>query len=101
MYSTNDWESFIELYRQRDIILCVGQGNWEEELLESTRQMDGLLKAKGIPAWIDYWGFDSAHDWEWWRKQIVYYMEKVVEKRNAILLTSLATLCNPQGSLAM
>ena len=76
-----DDHPYLDLYRKRDIIMCVGQGNWEDELLESTRQMDGLLKAKNIPAWIDYWGFDSAHDWEWWRKQIVYFMGKIVEKK--------------------
>jgi len=65
-------------YRKRRIIMCVGQGAWEDELLESTRQMDALLKSKNVPAWIDYWGYDSAHDWAWWRKQIVYFMNNVV-----------------------
>ena len=65
-------------YRKRRIIMCVGQGAWEDELLESTRQMDALLKSKIVPAWIDYWGYDSAHDWAWWRKQIVYFMGEIV-----------------------
>lgn len=69
---------WIDLYRQRQIILCVGQGRWEEELLESTRQMDEILCRKGIPAWIDYWGFDVDHDWPWWRKQLAYFMEKIM-----------------------
>ena len=72
---------YLDIYRKRNIIMCVGQGNWEDELLESTRQIDALIKAKGIPAWIDYWGYDSAHDWEWWRKQIVYFMQKVLEHK--------------------
>ena len=58
--------------------MCVGQGSWEDELLDSTRQMDALLKEKDVPAWIDYWGFDSAHDWAWWRKQIVYFIDKLL-----------------------
>lgn len=62
----------------RRIIMCVGQGSWEDELLDSTRQMDALLKEKNIPAWIDYWGYDSAHDWAWWRKQIVYFIDKLL-----------------------
>ena len=73
---------YLDLYRNRDIIMCVGQGNWEEELLDSTRKVDALLKDKDIPARIDYWGYDSAHDWEWWRKQIVYFMSKVIEKKS-------------------
>ena len=43
--------------------------------------LDDILRAKNIPAWIDYWGYDSAHDWEWWRRQIVYFMGKIVEKK--------------------
>lgn len=73
---------FLNFYRQKTIILCVGQGNWEEELLDSTRKMDALLKAKGIPAWVDYWGPDVAHDWAWWRKQIVYFMDKLLSWNN-------------------
>ena len=37
-----------------------------------------LLKEKNVPAWIDYWGYDSAHDWAWWRKQIVYFMDHLL-----------------------
>ena len=67
-----------DIYRHRRIIMCVGQGSWEDELLDSTRQMDALLKEKNVPAWIDYWGYDSAHDWAWWRKQIVYFIDKLL-----------------------
>jgi enterochelin esterase-like enzyme len=38
----------------------------------------GPSKENGVPAWIDYWGFDSAHDWAWWRKQIVYFIDKLL-----------------------
>lgn len=27
---------------------------------------------------IDYWGYDSAHDWAWWRKQMVYFMDHLL-----------------------
>ena len=47
-------------------------------LSQSSRQMDALLKEKNVPTWIDYWGFDSAHDWAWWRKQIVYFIDKLL-----------------------
>lgn len=76
-----DDHPYIDIYRNRNIILCVGQGNWEEELLDSTRKLDALLRSKNISAWVDYWGFDSAHDWVWWRKQIVYFMEKVIREK--------------------
>lgn len=73
---------YLKFYRQKEIILCVGQGAWEDELLDSTRKMDALLKAKQIPAWVDYWGHDVAHDWAWWRKQIVYFMDKLLSWNN-------------------
>ena len=65
------------LYRESRIILCVGQGAWEEDLLASTRRMDRLLREKGIPAWVDYWGFDVDHDWPWWRKQLPYFVDSL------------------------
>ena len=73
-----DDHPYWHIYRQRRIVMCVGQGAWEDELLDSTRQMDALLKEKNVPAWIDYWGYDSAHDWAWWRKQIVYFMDHLL-----------------------
>lgn len=65
---------WMELYRRSSIILCCGQGPWEDELLRRTHEMDDLLSAKGIPHWADYWGFDVAHDWPWWRKQLPYFL---------------------------
>ena len=73
-----DDHPYLALYRKKRIILCVGRGKWEEDMLNSTRQMDRILKEKKVPAWVDYWGYDVSHTWEWWRKQIVYFMGKVV-----------------------
>ena len=66
------------LYARSTIILCVGQGAWEEELLEETRKFDALLKQQGISAWVDYWGYDVSHDWSWWRKQWIYFLSQVL-----------------------
>ena len=68
---------YMGLYRESRIILCVGQGAWEEDLLASTRRMDRLLRQMGIPAWVDYWGFDVDHDWPWWRKQLPYFVDSL------------------------
>lgn len=70
---------YMDLYRNSRIILCVGQGAWEEDLLASTRRMDALLREKQIPAWVDYWGHDVDHDWSWWRKQLPYFLEKILQ----------------------
>lgn len=68
---------YIQMYNQSRIILCTGQGAWEWELLPSIHRMDDILRAKGIHAWVDYWGFDVAHDWPWWKVQLRYFMEKL------------------------
>lgn len=70
---------YMELYRQSHIIACVGQGAWEIETLDGTRELDRVLREKGIPAWVDYWGYDVKHDWDWWQKQLPYFMGKLLD----------------------
>ncbi|WP_379137476.1 esterase family protein [Paenibacillus sp. sgz500958] len=67
-------EHYLNQYRQSNIILCVGQGAYEDEMLHETRLLQELLHHKNIPARIDYWGTDVNHDWPWWNKQIHYYI---------------------------
>ena len=52
----------LEQYRLSNIIVCVGQGAWEDEAIDDTRYLDYLLREKSVPAWIDYWGHDGNHD---------------------------------------
>ena len=63
---------YMELYRHRKAIICVGQGPWEEPV--STYQLRDILQQKQIPAWVDFWGYDCAHDWDWWYKQVTYFV---------------------------
>ena len=65
---------YLEQYRQSKIIVCVGQGAWEEEAIEDTRGLDVLFREKSVPAWIDYWGHDVNHDWPWWYKQMNHFL---------------------------
>ena len=69
---------YIQLYNQRKIMICVGQGAWEDLLLAGTRRLDEVLHRKGIRAGADYWGLDVNHDWPWWKKQIRYFLPNVV-----------------------
>lgn len=69
---------YIPLYNRSKICICVGQGSWEDDTIRSTRRLDGVLRSKGINAWVDYWGYDSCHDWPWWRKQLVYFLDYVL-----------------------
>lgn len=68
---------YLNLYRQHKIAFVVGQGRWEEECLRDTHEMEQLLREKGIPAIVDYWGYDVDHDWPWWRKMLPYYLERL------------------------
>ena len=66
---------FLDWYRRSDIVACVGQGAWENEALEDTRQLDRLFREKRIPAWVDFWGTDVDHDWPWWHQQMCYFLD--------------------------
>lgn len=65
---------YLDRFRASTIIVCVGQGAWEEDSLRETRQLDADLQNLGVHAWVDYWGFDVNHDWPWWRKQWPYFL---------------------------
>ena len=52
----------------------MGQGAWEGPMLQSARELQPILEEKGIKAWIDYWGFDVCHDWNWWKKELEYFL---------------------------
>jgi esterase/lipase superfamily enzyme len=68
---------YLDQYRQSRIIVCTGQGAWEDEMLADTHALKGILEAKGIPHWIDIWGGDVNHDWPWWRKMLPYFLERL------------------------
>jgi esterase/lipase superfamily enzyme len=66
---------FLDRLRAAKIAIVVGQGAWEEEMIADTHALEGVLRAKGIPAIVDYWGHDVNHDWPWWRKMLPHYLE--------------------------
>lgn len=70
---------YLELYAKADkFILCCGQGAWEDKLLASTRELQGILESKGIHPWVDIWGTDVSHDWPWWQRQWPYFLESIL-----------------------
>ncbi|KAA6335745.1 hypothetical protein EZS27_016045 [termite gut metagenome] len=78
-YLKGDQDSYyMDKFRKSKLIFCCGHGAYEEPMLNETYALKSILEAKDIPAWFDFWGTDSKHDWDWWQKQIVYFMEKVV-----------------------
>lgn len=69
---------WMQLYRQRKIVIVIGQGRWEEDTLWSTRELDRILAEKHVPAWFDYWGYDSDHDWPWWQRQLPHVLNNIM-----------------------
>jgi esterase/lipase superfamily enzyme len=63
------------LRHHTSIIIATGQGAYEAP--DRSREFAALLESKGIPHWLDVWGFDVNHDWPWWRKMLPYYIDKL------------------------
>lgn len=61
------------------VLLVVGQGAFEvhpTRSLPSTQELGRLLAEKQIPSEVDLWGFDVAHDWPWWRRQVAHHLPR-------------------------
>ncbi len=71
---------WIRMYNERRIILCCGQGAWEADGVRTLRNMDRIFREKGIRAWCDFWGYDVAHDWPWWYKQMRYFLPHMIDE---------------------
>jgi len=74
-------KKILDLYRKGDIIVCVGQGAWEDPMVKDTLELKQILKEKEIPAWIDIWGHDVEHHWHWWKIQFPYFIDALINNR--------------------
>jgi esterase/lipase superfamily enzyme len=68
---------YLSRLREAKLAIVVGRGAWEDEMLEDTRELEAILRAKDIPAIVDYWGHDVDHDWPWWRVMLPHYLERL------------------------
>lgn len=68
---------YLDQYRQSHIIVCVGQGAWEDDMLADTLALKHILEQKDIPHGIDIWGHDVNHDWPWWHKMLPHFLDKL------------------------
>ena len=67
---------YIGRYNRNKGIICVGQGPWERP--ETTFALQEIFRNKGINTWVDVWGYDCAHDWPWWYKQVEYFLPRLL-----------------------
>lgn len=66
--------------RHTHLTLVCGQGLWEEGCIEETLALGEWLLVKGIPSQTDIWGRDSRHDWDWWQKQVVFHLPRMLSR---------------------
>lgn len=67
----------VQQYRNKTMIFCCGQGNYERVTGSSTNRLKGVLEKFNLNAWFDIWGKDVSHDFYWWRRQAKYFFEKI------------------------
>ena len=72
---------YVNLYNQKRIIICVGQGAWEEDGVRTLRYLQQVFNEKGIYAWCDFWGHDVNHDWPWWFRQVHYFIPILLKEK--------------------
>lgn len=70
---------YVAVYNQRQLLFCTGQDVTEADSLRTTREMDANLARLGVEAWCDYWGGDVTHSWNWWKKQLRYFLPIVLD----------------------
>ena len=68
----------VEQYRRGRIIICCGQGAWEDDAKVDARGLKYEFERLDVPAWVDLWGEDVNHDWPWWRIQFPYFMAHIL-----------------------
>lgn len=62
---------------ENHLLLCAGQGGYEEDAQADTRALAAALAAASIPAHCEIWGSDVSHDWYWWGKELNIFAERV------------------------
>ncbi len=67
----------LQAIRDARIIMCVGQGRWEEECTRDANDLAAGFSQKGISYTYEKWGHDVDHDWPWWRKQMPHFLRYV------------------------
>ena len=68
---------YIQRYNNNRGIIVVGTGPWE--VPETTFRVGELCGQKGIQVWVDVWGGDCAHDWDWWYRQVQYHVPHLLD----------------------
>lgn len=63
---------------ENHLLLCAGQGSYEQDALADLRSMEKGLGETGIPAHTEAWGFDVTHEWYWWSKMWSLFAPRIL-----------------------
>lgn len=72
----NPW--YLNHYRRCKIVVVVGQGPWEDDMIADTQELEHHLYRLGVPCQVDYWGHDVNHDWVWWRRMVPHLLPQIL-----------------------
>lgn len=67
-------EEHLKQIRELQIVICAGQGNFEQAMVRDAKNLQMIMHAKAITPWVDLWGGDVHHDWPWWKQQLPYFL---------------------------
>ena len=70
-------EQQLEQYRQKQIVLATGQGQWERP--EFMQRLHQILEQLQVPHVFDLWGKDVPHEWSSWQQMYPYFIDKYLE----------------------
>lgn len=74
-YLPNLNDSYIlDQLRRCSITIATGQGSYEAP--HHSKQISDILNSKGIPNYLDLWGYEWPHDWPTWRRMLDVYINK-------------------------
>lgn len=74
----NNDHPYINIYNQKTMIVCVGEGAYEYLVRDSNVQLSQIAHQKNIHIDFNFWDSNSIHDWSSWLYQLPYFLNKIV-----------------------
>ena len=65
---------------ENSLMLCAGQGAYEDDAKADTQALADVLAAQGLPAHLEVWGGDVSHEWYWWGKMLGLFVPRILEQ---------------------
>jgi esterase/lipase superfamily enzyme len=64
--------------RHTRFTFVVGTGPHEGGCIDETLAISHAMAAAGLPHLRDVWGRDSAHHWDWWKRQLHLHLHRLL-----------------------